>query len=98
MADKSMLETYAEVGLNAVIGLALKASPMDAKQIAMVADMTGKALQSFAVKIADGKIDHNEIEDILLCVGAQGNSAVALAVKAAFGRIVEQILPGGLRV
>ena len=39
-----------------------------------------------------GKIDEAEIEDSLGKVGALGNDPVALAAKAAIGRILEQIL------
>ena len=88
----SLLGEMAAKGLTIALGTALKASPVDAGTISAVMDMVGSALKDLAGKLKDGKIDEAEIEDTLEKVGAMGNDSVALAAKAAIGRILEQIL------
>jgi|EPASupsiteSAE347_1022098.scaffolds.fasta_scaffold00433_14 hypothetical protein len=88
----SLLGELTAKGLSLALGTALKASPLDAGTISSALSMVGAALQDLALKLKDGKIDEAEIEDTLAKVGALGNDSVALAAKAAVGRILEQIL------
>ncbi len=88
----SLLGEMAAKGLSMALGTALSASPVDASTVASIMDMVGSALKDLAGKLKDGKIDEAEIEDTLAKVGALGNDSVALAAKAAVGRILEQIL------
>jgi hypothetical protein len=88
----SLLGKLASDGITAALGIAIKASPVDAEKIALALTITGSALQDLGGKLADGKISEEEIEDSLNKVGALGDDPVALAAKAAIGRLIEQIL------
>lgn len=88
----SLLDELTAKGLTMALGAALRSSPVDAGTIASTLDMVGSALKDLGGKLKDGKIDEAEVEDTLAKVGALGNTSVALAAKAAVGRIIEQIL------
>lgn len=88
----SLLGSLAAQGLTQALGFALRASPVDISSIATVMSLTGKALIDLAGKVKDGKISEAEVEDTLQKIGAAENEPVALAAKAAVGRIIEQIL------
>jgi hypothetical protein len=88
----SILETLAAKGINTALDLAFRSSPVSCKDVAAGLGMAGAALSELSLKLQDGKITEEEIEDTLAHVGALGNNGVALAVKAAAGRLIEQIL------
>ena len=88
----SILETLAAKGINTALDLAFRSSPVSCKDVAAGLGMAGAALSELSLKLQDGKITEEEIEDTLKHVGALGNDGVGLAVKAAVGRLIEQIL------
>jgi len=88
----SLLGEMAAKGLTLALGTALKSSPVDASTVSSALAMVGAALTDLSAKLKDGKIDESEVEDSLSKVGALGNDSVALAAKAAVGRIIEQII------
>jgi len=88
----SILETLAAKGINTALDLAFRSSPVSCTDVATGLRMTGAALIELGEKLQDGKITEEEIQDTLAHVGALGNDGVGLAVKAAIGRLIEQIL------
>ena len=88
----SVLEKLAADSMTAGLQLALNASPVDAKTIAMALEISGAAQIDLGQKLRDGKITEEEVRDSLEKVGALGNNSAFLAAKSAVGRIIEQIL------
>lgn len=92
MTDKSMLGSMAANGLTLLLKSAIKMSPVDIQTAKTTLKATGSALNKIGDIIGDEKITESEIDDVVNDISTS-NNVVILAIKAALGRILEQILP-----
>lgn len=88
----SLLGDLAASGLSTVLGIVLKASPVDKDTLYTGMKMVAAAIDDLAEKAKDGKITEDEINDTLAKVGAAGNSAIAIAAESAVRRLIGNIL------